>query len=302
MLSRQSNEENKMFAFFQMQGFGDLVILCNVLKKYTINNDDNFIIMGSYLNKLYNELGLDIKTITFQFDGNDIPPIYNLRNNGIKKGFFNGLEIRNLLLNNYKNKQFLLIFDNEQVNYCGIRERFFTFNLPSIFIEAKENVYLTYTNFLKDKNNFRYNYENYFSLAKNRNLSIFPSSRQKRKIITDDILTILIQKSRSIGLKPTIYNIGNDDTYSQKIKNYVKILPKTFKSVIETVKNSSFVISSDSVTAHIAEFYNKPIYVISPKQNNYWLPLSSYDKNFWSEFKFIKKDPNHLDHFFKLRN
>jgi len=85
LFNHQPTKINK-FAFFQMQGFGDLVILCNILKNYTINNENNFIIMGSYLTNLFNELSLDIKTIIYKLDGEDIPPIYNLKNDGIIKG------------------------------------------------------------------------------------------------------------------------------------------------------------------------------------------------------------------------
>ena len=42
-------KDNHLLAFFQMQGFGDLVILANILKKYAITNKNYNIIMGSYL-------------------------------------------------------------------------------------------------------------------------------------------------------------------------------------------------------------------------------------------------------------
>lgn len=299
LFNHQPTKINK-FAFFQMQGFGDLVILCNILKNYTINNENNFIIMGSYLTNLFNELSLDIKTIIYKLDGEDIPPIYNLKNDGIIKGYFNGLEIRNLLSNNYKEEIFYLIFDYGQVNYGGIRERFFSFNLPKIFIEAKQNVYLTYIDFLKEKNNFKHIPQTNDSGINNKIVSIFPSSRQKRKVIPENILNILIHKSKKLGLIPKIYDVGNENQYSEDINKYAKILPKTFKSVIKAINNSSMVISSDSVAAHIAEFYKKPIYVFSPIRNNYWLPLSSYENKFSSEFNNFRSNTESLEKFFFL--
>ena len=53
--------------------------------------------MGSYLYSLFKELDLDIEYIIFHFSGNDIPPFYNLRKDGIIKGFLNGLHIRFLI-------------------------------------------------------------------------------------------------------------------------------------------------------------------------------------------------------------
>ena len=42
-----------------------------------------------FLYSLFKELDLDIEHIIFHFSGNDIPPFYNLRKDGIIKGFLN---------------------------------------------------------------------------------------------------------------------------------------------------------------------------------------------------------------------
>ena len=289
MLSlKPMHRDNDVVAFFQMQGYGDLVILANMLKKYTISNKKINIIMGSYLFELFTELDLDVKSIFLKLEGNDIPPLFNLKNKGFVKGFYSALQIRSLLLKNYRKDNFSIIFDST-LNLCGIRERLISSKIPRVMMKSKNNIYLTYINYIKSIDNFKiYNKDN-LKLKKGNLLAIFPTSRQKRKCIPENILEYIIKTSIENGFKPQIFNIKGEDEFQLHLSKYHIVLPKNFSNIINVIKKSKALVSADSLPAHIGEYYDVPTFVLSPIDNGYWLPLSTLKQGFWSKFNDYKK-------------
>ena len=282
-------KDNHLLAFFQMQGFGDLVILANILKKYAITNKNYNIIMGSYLLELFNGLDLDIKFISLKLKGNDIPPLFNLKKKGLLKGFYNALQIKNLLLESYRKENFSIVFDEGTLNLGGLREKFISSSIPTTMMKSKENIYLTYINFLKSVDNFNtYNHNN-VKLKNNNMLAIFPTSRQKAKCIPENILETIIKKSIKNGFKPKIFNIKGEEKFQPHLSKYHIILPRNFSNIIKVIKKSSALVSADSLPAHIGEYFDIPTFVLSPIENRYWLPLSTMHQGFWSEFDDFKK-------------
>src|SRR3546814_823984 len=74
-------------------------------------------------------------------------------------------------------------------------------------------------------------------------------------------------------------------------------IPRNFGAMVGALKDVSLVISSDSMPAHMAEFLQKPVFVLSPVPNPYWLPLASFQTSAWSLFEDAKSDPSVLDPF-----
>jgi len=281
--------DNDLLAFFQMQGFGDLVILANVLKKNTITNKKINIIMGSYLLDLFAELDLEVKFVSLKLEGKDIPPLFNLKNKGLLKGFYNALQIKNLLLESYRKENFSIIFDEGTLNLGGLREKFISSSIPKIMMEKKDNIYLTYINFLKSFDNFNAYNQKKIKLKKDNILAIFPTSRQKEKCIPENILETIIKKSIKNGFKPKIFNIKGEEKFQPHLSKYHIILPRNFSNIINIIKKSSALVSADSLPAHIGEYFDIPTFVLSPIDNRYWLPLSTMQQGFWSKFDDFKK-------------
>ena len=60
---------------------------------------------------------------------------------------------------------------------------------------------------------------------------------------------------------------------------------RNFSSLIDAVSGSDLVVTADSLPGHLAEYLDVPAYVVSPKDNLYWLPLSCFTNGGWSRFE-----------------
>ena len=85
----------------------------------------------------------------------------------------------------------------------------------------KKNVYLSYINFFKNIGNFKHTSIINKKHITNKNLVIFPSSRQERKRIPEHILSLLIEFTKHYGLVPKIYTIEGEGVFKNfKISYY----------------------------------------------------------------------------------
>ena len=85
-------------------------------------------------------------------------------------------------------------------------------------MDGKENVYLSYINFFKNIGNFKHTSIINKKHITNKNLVIFPSSRQERKRIPEHILSLLIEFTKHYGLVPKIYTIEGEGSFSKNFK------------------------------------------------------------------------------------
>jgi ADP-heptose:LPS heptosyltransferase len=71
-------------------------------------------------------------------------------------------------------------------------------------------------------------------------------------------------------------------------------LERNFGALIEAVRGSSLVITADSLPGHLAEYFGLPAYIVTPRENSYWLPLSCFNDHAWSLFEDEESFPHWL--------
>ena len=99
---------------------------------------------------------------------------------------------------------------------------------------------------------------------------IFPDSRKKHKIINNNTLKQLTSEI----IEPKIdFKIAHfDHIKTTDIDSNKQVVYNNFKDLILLIKECDFVITSDSVPAHIAEYLEKPhIILYNDTVNNDWL-------------------------------
>jgi ADP-heptose:LPS heptosyltransferase len=79
-----------------------------------------------------------------------------------------------------------------------------------------------------------------------------------------------------------------DEAINSEISCPVVKIPKKFNSLVDKLREYYFVLSADSLPAHLAEFFILPIFVIGPRPNKYWLPQSSFEHNSCAVFDDLR--------------
>jgi len=277
-----------MNKFICLKSFGDLVIVAHSINKYSKNKKNNQILISKHLLPITKILGSSLNIITI---GNkyDYPAIFNLKNSRISKIIYDFIYYiyflhRNLLLNDS------VIIDNNNIRYDLI--------LPltkKILIPYSKNIYISYAKFFNfDIYNLNNKLINYNSKL---NIAIFPDSRIDLKKLSLSLIEVIRKKISKFDINFYVYmytDLKNKDKYKN---NFNVINYFSFNELSDIIQDNDIVISSDSLPAHLAEFFEKPVFVISPFRNEYWLPFSSFINRYWCTFNELVDNSNYLDIF-----
>jgi ADP-heptose:LPS heptosyltransferase len=112
------------------------------------------------------------------------------------------------------------------------------------------------------------------------NILVFPDSRKKKKIIPESILLKLNKYCNSNQTELTTAFFGTSSVSKKDIVFY-----NDFETLVQLIKEAHFIISSDSVTAHLAQYFNKPHFILYPDKVNFeWLTPWAAEMNMYTTF------------------
>ncbi len=264
-----------------LRSYGDYIILLNSIRHSALSERMK-IITSKHLEPLHEAIGFSFSN-NFEFIFKDF---------GIKKG----------ILRYFTNKYFLsfntileLVKLKKVINQLNTKEeRFYlehksTKQLLNFLLSTRTrhiykngNVYDAFREFFKaDFNNILFNLPDSKSIKK---ILIFPDSRKKSKVIDVMTMKLLTNDLNTLKVDYKIANFGNVNYFENKGNEYV--VYKDFKELITLINNCDFIISSDSLPVHIAEFFEKPHLILYNKKINHnWLTPFAIRHNMYSTFE-----------------
>ncbi|AWW44056.1 hypothetical protein [Polynucleobacter paneuropaeus] len=239
------------------------------------------LVLGDHLINLNVLLNQDIQTFKLlpPSDHSDVPACYDVKKNGlfesIRSLFYLSKEIH--CLPNALNSIFLIdrLSFRERVIFTGLNSKGISHNSRNIYLGYEE----IFDSFFTKKN-----IHSRFTLPRNK-IGIFPASRVFEKELPKTLIQKILSQLSSDRFDCTV-NIFDDVKGKIGSGLPTRYMKKNFSTLLDTMKDYDYIISSDSLTSHLAEFLNKPVFVFTPRPNSYWLPLSSFANNYWSEFTF----------------
>lgn len=265
-----------MTQLIALRSFGDFVVLMHAIKQSQSNRKIN-IIVSKHLKPLWEALSLTSANTNIEFEFVDF---------GIKKGllsFFTNkflisktcilelMALRNFL----KNCKFLADNDIyiERGNRKNILQLILRMKLKTV--HKAGNVYNSAQQFFKANNSTVIN--NSFPTDK---ILVFPDSRKKKKVIPESILLTLNTFCNSNKTELTTAFFG-----SSSVSKKDTVFYKDFETLVKLIKEAHFIISSDSVTAHLAQYFNKPHFILYPDKVNFeWLTPWAAKTNMYTTF------------------
>lgn len=256
-----------------LKAYGDFVIASGALKRVhpRPNLDLPRIVAGEHLRPLALALQID-EAISFIGDASwkDTPPIFDVRKRGVLEALQSFFEISHHLKTiNFESN---FVFDS-----LGWRERLISLGSRRCSLpEGCGNIYIAYDNFFRqhgfEVEDIRINKRNI------RRAVIVPGARHSHKIIPRDVISYFVTELGKRNIDVDVLDLTGETLEIPLGVNKVTI-PRRFGDLVSEIKKNDLVISSDSLSGHLSEYLQIPVFVSTSSPNQYWLPKSAYFSN-----------------------
>lgn len=261
-----------------LKSFGDFVIASNAIKNLQIPQEmvSPEIIAGEHVRSLALALGLSSGVL---YVGGtrltDVPSAFDIKKRGLLSGLISLCKLR-ASLKGLGNMQ--AIFDS-----LGWRELFLAHGQINYALPLNcPNIYLAYDQFFRS-----HGYSTLINHAETRKIFnkavIIPGSRMPSKVIPASVISVYLAELRRRKITATIFLLDGESIDLPSEVRVIKI-PRNFDSLFMAIRSADLVISADSLSGHVSNFYNIPVFIGTPKPNPYWLPRSAYLSNGWAIF------------------
>lgn len=277
-----------------VKSFGDFIIPLGILERYgTVREKLGYsIAAGSHVTNLLGALG-EIRTSVLLFslkNATDIPDLYNAKRYGLKRSIKSAIEIRRNLSSLNRSGNHLIFPD------AGLRKLIVSAGMRTSVIPLHlGNIYLSYCSVFGLSNAYRR--EGFIHPNRRLSIGVFPNSRVSSKTLPNDVLVKMVKTMEHYDGDVSVV-LFHDETIDCKSKEISEMrIAKTFPALRDAVASFDLIVSSDSFPAHLAEFLGKPVFVVTPKANPFWLPLSSYMSDAWCTFASIERIGRWVRHF-----
>jgi hypothetical protein len=272
--------------------FGDFVIAHSVLNRAD-EREKSWIrlIACSHLSDLNAILPHGVRVTIVDSGENRVPAVFDVKKCGALAAIQSAFSLRGRLQKVERDKAEVLAF-----HALGVRERFIAGGWPVVAPrERLANIYDTYTQFLTEQGIRLTQIPSPLAVMQ-RTVGIFPESRLPRKRLSEPALSVTIERAQRAGLDVKVF-ILDGDRAPQNNHAVIVNIPRNFKSLASAISSVDFVISADSLPAHLGEYLGRPVFVALSERNDYWLPHGCFTSERWGVFEFESKFAYSLDKF-----
>jgi hypothetical protein len=267
MLNRATSEPS--YAFFGVKGLGDLLIQVGSLNRLDPALRSHLsLVTGQHLVPLLEALSAPYPFRAFDHPDAGAAALFQVRSRPVLDVVRSALGVRRGL-HGALPRSATLIFDD-----LLWRERFLAFGRPALGLPVRGNLYERYDAFFAQQD-WAFDPAGAVTPSTGRRLHIFPGAREQDRCFSQSFLQEIVGLAVQAGLDPTIFTVAGELPELKGSDLPLVEMPRTFSATIEAVAGADRVISADSMTAHLAEYYRRPIFVCSRILKHYWLPLSA---------------------------
>ena len=288
---------NYPISLVSLKSFGDFIIARWALQRLGTATSDVSIIIGDHLIDLDAALGSYFATYYIRHCEGGVPAMYDIKKLGALRGIRSAFHLRYLFSELNLPSNSMLIFDK-----TGLRERFVASAYPTRDLPKAQNIYLAYQQLLGLESGIASQPTSVGQSVLSKSVGIFPGSRVLAKNLPESVIKNLLHTCVIQGMRPTVYILDGEGANLPLSLKSVTILPRRFDAMASAVRSVDAVISADSMPAHMAEYFGNPVFVVSPKPNQYWLPLSCIANNHWALFDDIFTESGKLNNFLEQGN
>jgi hypothetical protein len=251
--------------------FGDFLIDCNFVRRA---GSQHRILAASYLRPLAEAINYEGLISFFDMPAQDVPPsLFNVRHANFYEIFASLRRMRAGVITS------TLQIDKINVPHRDIRWRLLSMPRQIYPLRlTQENIYLAYC--LR------------FGLApqnlvvpmpvRTREVVVFPDSRQPAKQISETTLRELVDINAAAGVLTRVVRVRPPQTGQIDVPGEISLWGLT--ALVKTVREAEVIVSADSLPGHLAEYFERPVFILTPQENEPLMPLSVLLHKRWGRF------------------
>jgi hypothetical protein len=267
MLKRASSEDS--YAFFAVKGLGDLLIQVGSLNRLDSAIRPNLsLIVGHHLLPLLNSLDAPYPFRVFDHPDAGAAALFQMRSRSVRDLARSALGVRRGLQGALPASA-IVVFDD-----LLWRERFLALGRPALGLPVRANLYERYDAFFAQQD-WTFEPAGTVTDPTGRRVHIFPGAREVDRRFSGALLQEIVDAVAKAGLDPTVFMVEGEMPELDGADLPMVEMPRAFSATIDAVAGADRVISADSMTAHLAEYHRRPVFVCSRIRKHYWLPLSA---------------------------
>ncbi|MEN9491583.1 MAG: hypothetical protein RJA63_2032 [Pseudomonadota bacterium] len=118
-----------------------------------------------------------------------------------------------------------------------------------------------------------------------REVLVFPDSRQPAKQIPESTLRALTDINAATGVRTRVVRVRPPETGRIDAPGELSLwgLP----ALVRAVREAEVIVSADSLPGHLAEYFERPVFILTPQANEPLMPLSVLLCQRWGRFDAI---------------
>lgn len=122
--------------------------------------------------------------------------------------------------------------------------------------------------------------------ARPREVLVFPDSRQAAKQIPELTLRSLTTINAAAGVQTRIVRVRPPEIGRVDSPNELSLwgLP----ALVRAVRDAEVIVSADSLPGHLAEYFERPVFILTPQANEPLMPLSVLLRQRWGRFDALQ--------------
>lgn len=266
--------------FCSLKSYGDLVIACNSLRN--VDMTQNGLLVGSHLCPLLDVIEFN-GTLSVLETGNDVPALFDIKKRGGVSVIRNGFMLRKKIQASVRQQDDVLVFDS-----LGVRQRFLSWPMRvEAVAQGAANIYQDYARYLG------LNEDAAVSAVQNDvkpggKVYIFPDSRLQYKDLPDWLVATIAKENSKRGKSTIVVKVGKQIDLPQFDSMQIEWVDG-LDQLTAQVRKADFLVSADSLPAHLAEYLGVPVFVFTPILTGYWVPLSSFMNGYFSGFNSLTR-------------
>lgn len=265
--------------FCSFKSYGDLVIACHCLRK--ADSAQNGLLAGSHLRSLLDAIEFN-GTVCVLETGNNVPALFDIKKRSYTSAIRDGLLLRKKIQASVRQRDDLLVFDA-----LGVRQRFLAWPMRTEAVaQGAGNIYLDYARYLDFAE--ERNFSTLQTVKPDGKVFIFPDSRLKYKELPDWLVISIAKENSKCGKETILVKVGKPIALPQFDSIQILWIDGLDKLAAQ-VRKADLLVSADSLPAHLAEYLGAPVFVFTPIQSGYWVPLSSFKNGFFSGFNSLTR-------------
>lgn len=267
--------------FVLVKAFGDLTITAAVLRRLAPEARQHCtLLLSPHLLDLSRVLdsGCPVQCLPV---GNSLSPLFDLKRNRPGIIVNNALALRRTLA--MAAPSTTLVFDR-----LSWRERFIVGRRRALPIGGNlaPNVYIAHEMFLRREGlgAALSSIPDVLALSvTNRRVGIFPFSRVMAKNVPSVLVELMAQQCKAHGFEPVIFLLDGEE-FPNLPGVPMERLARRFDALSQGISSVAAVVAADSLPAHLAEYNDRAAFVVSPVENAYYLPPTTFSGHHWGLF------------------